>query len=501
MENSFSEIFRYLKMVHKRQYLFMFTALAVMTAVAGYSFYLPKKYRADSTVFIERNVINNLIEGIAVTPDMDDRIRVLKYALLSRDIISKVLKELDWDAKAKNNAELQQMISALQDRTNLQVRKNDLFIVSIVDSDPQFAQDFINTLVSKYVEENLSAKREETYGANRFLDEQLVLFKARLDAAEDAIIEFRRKQGILHTSDENTVLAEIKGFRKEIENINLTIDTLKAKKRRLSTQLREIEPTVTIFSEKFTENRIMQLQERMAQLLLAYTENYPEVIQLKAELEGLKARLEQNGPQDPTETETTSINPLYQEVTQKLLEVEAEISSLETRRDRLGELAAEREEELQFVPETKKELAMLIQERDSHRKIYEQLLMRMGQSEVSKQMEISDKAATFRIVDPAVFPEKPVSPDMIKMFLLAVAAGLGCGFGVVFLLDSLDGSVKYVNQLDSLGVEILAVIPTITDQAASRRRLRRALFAYAFAGMYFCGLIGVMAWEVVRRMA
>ena len=48
--------------------------------------------------------------------------------------------------------------------------------VMLIDPDPAFAQNFINKLVGKYVEENISAKRDETYGANRFLDEQLVLF-------------------------------------------------------------------------------------------------------------------------------------------------------------------------------------------------------------------------------------------------------------------------------------------------------------------------------------
>ncbi len=501
MEDSFKEIFKYLRMVQKRRYLCMVIALLVMSIIAAYSYRLPKQYQADSTVFIERSVINNLVKGIAVTPDMDDRIRVLKYALLSRDIIGKVLAELDVDTELDSNADLQAKVTELQKRTNLKIRGKDLFIVSITDKDPAFAQNYVNTLVSKYVEDNLSATREETYGANRFLDEQIVLFKHKLDQAEDAIIEFRKSQGILHSSSETTLLAEIKEFEKQIENISLTIETLNAKRHSLRRQLKGLDPTVTIFSEKQREDRVFQLQQRITHLLLTYTENYPEVIKLKVEMESLRSRIANQGEGDSSEIETTSINPLYQEITQKRLEVEAEISSLEARRKRLRELASERRKELQFVPENKKKLAVLIQERDSHRKIYEELLMRMGQSEVSKQMEIGDKTTTFRIVDPAIFPEKPVSPNMIKMLLMAIVGGVGCGVGLVILLDMLDGSVKDSGQLQDLGVEVLAVIPTITDQAHAKGQRIKDILVFTLGGIYFSGIVGLLAWEFLKKMA
>ncbi len=92
MQN-FKEIFRYLRALYRYRYLATFVALAVMTAIGAYSFTLPKRYSADTTVFIERNVIDSLVRGIAVSPDINDRIRVLRYAILSRDLITKTLEE------------------------------------------------------------------------------------------------------------------------------------------------------------------------------------------------------------------------------------------------------------------------------------------------------------------------------------------------------------------------------------------------------------------------
>jgi polysaccharide biosynthesis transport protein len=501
MENSFGEIFKYLKILYKRRFVFIFVALFVTSAITAGSYFLPKKYQADSTVFIEKNVINDLVKGIAVTPDMDTRVRVIKYALLSRNLISKVLADMDIDTEVKSTAELQDMVSALQKRTDIKVKdKEGLFIVSITDQDPHFAQDYVNKLVRKYVEENLSGKREETYGANRFLDEQLIHFKDKLDQSEDAIIEFRRSKGVFLSVDEKSALDDIKEYQKEIEGINLSIDTLKAKRNSLKSQLRSVEPTVAIFSEK-REDRIIKLEEKIRQLLLTYTENYPEVIKLKAEIEGLKRRMENGSDDDTAQTELTSLNPMHQEIQQKVFDVEAEMSALEGRKKMLHKLMGERENDLQDVPENRKKLAVLIQERDSYRKIYEELLMRAGQSEVSKQMEIGDKATTFRIVDPAILPMVPVSPNMIKMILLAIAAGLGCGFGAVVLLDNLNSSVKEVQQLRNMGMEVLAVIPSITDEVRVAQQKKKDLLVYTFAALYFCGIIGLLAWEAMKRVA
>ncbi|MEZ4485590.1 MAG: Wzz/FepE/Etk N-terminal domain-containing protein [Syntrophotaleaceae bacterium] len=149
-----NEIFKLLRLIVARKGLFAVIALVITTAIIAYSYTIPRKYQADTTVFIEKNVINSLVKGLAITPDMNDRIRVLRYALLSRDIVSRVLDQVDSGRPFASDAEKQDHISELRRRTNIQVKTGgDLFIVSLVDNDPRFARDYLNTLVSTYVEE------------------------------------------------------------------------------------------------------------------------------------------------------------------------------------------------------------------------------------------------------------------------------------------------------------------------------------------------------------
>lgn len=113
--------FSYLKALYRHRYAFIIVALLTMTLVTAYSYTIPKKYKADSTVFIETNVINSLIRGIAVTPDMDSRIRVLRYSMLSRDLLTKTLTEMDAEIFTKSLAEQQHFISKLKKRVNIRI--------------------------------------------------------------------------------------------------------------------------------------------------------------------------------------------------------------------------------------------------------------------------------------------------------------------------------------------------------------------------------------------
>ena len=498
MQN-FKEIIRYLRALHRYRYLFITISLLAMTLIGAYAFTLPKKYSADTTVFIEKNVIDQLVTGIAVTPNIEDKVRVLKFAILSRDMIRKTLEALDSEIFLKDAAAQQKYILDLIDRVHINItRRMDRFTLSFVDEDPVFAQKFVNTLVGKYVEENINAKRDETYGANRFLKEQIETFKGKLEAAEDKIIEFRKKNGIYFSVDEGATLANIRTLEGQIEEIELNEDTLRARKKQIQSQLNSLPETIDMVSETAEGGRLAEMEARLNNLLLKYTDNYPEVIRLKSEIDALKKRLDapDNTENKPEKTRLTSLNPLHQELQSRLFDIDAELSSLTAKKLNLKRTIAKRENELREVPTARKELGILIQERDSIRNVYDELLGRMSQSEVSKQMEIGNKASTFRIVDAAVLPEVPVSPNMLRMFLLAIVGGIGCGVGVIYLLETMNTKVRDVEMFETLGVDVLAVIPSIIDPQVAKRTWRKDVLVFSVAGIYFICFAGVFVYEI-----
>jgi len=487
-ENQEMDPKKYLSLVYRMRHLFIAVVLAVMTGAVVYGYWLPKVYQADTTVFIERNVINELIKDIAVTPSMQDRLKVLSYAMSSRNILTKVVNTMGMDLK--NDAGLERIIGELQANTKISMKDMDLFVVSFKHKDPRFASEYVNTLVRLYVEENMSAKREEAYGANRFLSEQIKFFKEKLDAIEQQVIQFRKEKGVFVSVSEFALVEDIKKAQDELEAIKIARRETEARGAILKKQLSQEKPyTVAVYSRNSLSDRKAILKKRLHELQLTYTKDYPEVIKVQTELESVSQLLKNqgassaDGPED-ADTEMSSINPLHQQLKEESTKSERELAALSAKEEHLRRLVASKQSYLRNIPEEKTKLSELEMERNTYKRIYEELVGKLGQSEVSKQMEVQDKAATFRVVDPAITATKAVSPNRLAIMLGGILAGIATGLVLVIGLDYINHTVKELETVRSLGVAVLAVIPRMQDNEEIRRMKKLDLITYSAAGAY-----------------
>lgn len=505
MENPLKQVKKYLILLYKKRFIFLFTSLLVMTVIAMGSFFMTKKYEASSTVFIERNMIDGLLKGITITPSMSDRIRVLRHYMLSRDLISRTLRKLDVDLVATTPEQFEGQIRKYQKATNINMRGGDLFIVSLRDENPAFARDFVNALVGTYVEENIASKRDEAFGAGRFIGEQLTFFKTKLDDAQNKIIQFRRDREIYSTVGEGTLLNNINAYEAEVEKVkvqkNELLATIATIRRQLD-MMRELSLGGTIsghfpgLGDERIE-RLETLEARRKELLQVYNEAHPEVVRLDARIQVLRDSAtnqqssENLGTSTPSRADFNPLNdPVYVDLKMRLNTRESELQALEARERQLMSLIQQTQTKLRDFPEEKKQLADLERERNTYLNLYEQLLQRQGVTEVSTQMEVADKTTTFRVVDPAVLPRSPVSVDRFKVMLMGVFVGFAVGAGLVILLEIVDGRFKDIDSLRQIGVPILAEIPTIPDpvKQARSRKLNMARYACATCGFMVVGM-------------
>jgi hypothetical protein len=110
-------------------------------------------------------------------------------------------------------------------------------------------------------------------------------------------------------------------------------------------------------------------------------------------------------------------------------------------------------------------------------------------------MAVQDKSTTFRIVDPAVLPIRPIFPNRVMFILMGIAAGIAAGFGLILAMDFFDSSVKSVDNLKALGIKVLAVIPKISDPLAIEKERRKDLRLYLASGTYFSMIVALLALE------
>lgn len=472
MQSSEFDYKTYINLINKRKRMFVLVALAIMTVSVIICYLIPKKYEAKSTVFIEKNVIGELVKGLAVMPSMEDSLKVLTYAMKSRTMLLKVVNEMDMNVNKKSDAAVEALIKKLQNNTDIKLKDNNLFIISFKDENPRVARDYVNTLVGRYIEDYVSSKRDESYGATQFLSEQIKVYKEKMEKAEKAVNSFKSERGNILSLDEGRQLQDINSAKQKLYDLQLRRRQLEG----LKNVAKKNDPL---------QIKLSSLEKRLQELRVEYTDSYPDVIKVKADIDTLKEQLRRNGGavkiDDPQELE----------------KIDSELSAIRLSESSLNRYIATNQSMLQSIPSSKAEVEKLEMEMNTQKKLYDQLLGRHGQMEVSKQMEVQDKTTTFRVVDPAVIPSKPVSPDRIKIILMGIIAGLAGALGLLILLDYLDQSIKSVNSLKTLGTPVLAVIPLIKSDDEIQSDKRKDLRLYCVSGFYFTIIFAVLMMEVM----
>lgn len=467
MQNEF-DYRKYLALLNKHKQLFAITALAIMTGAVILSYVLPKSYQAQSTIFVGKNVLSDLLKG----PTSEDILKGLNYSIKSRALFTKVINDLDLNLNKKSDAQLEAFIMGLQKKTDCKLNKEDgLITISFINSDPRLARDFVNTLVRRYIEQNLSEIREESYGATSFISDQVESVKEKLDKVEAEIGNLRNKYGASLDVAVGAMQIDNGSGQQRLDDLTLRRSQLEITRN----QLRNNNPA---------KNRLAVLQRRLEELRVEYTDNYPEVIKVRADIEAAR--------HDASTVATSTVTD-----SPELDRVEAELNAV--RKSEANQRALIGRGFIHSNPAARSAMESLLQERNNYRTMYDQMMARREQAEVSKQMVVQDKSTTFRIADPAVMPLWPISPNRIKIILMGIAAGLAGGCGMLMLIDYFDKSVKTIDDLKAIGINIMAVIPKISDPQATENELKRDKRLYLVAGSYFSIIIAFLALEFLGK--
>jgi polysaccharide chain length determinant protein (PEP-CTERM system associated) len=390
----------------------------------------------------------------------------------SKSLLTKVINDLGLDPKKLGNARLEATIVGLQKKTDIEVgNKDGLITVSFIDKNPRFARDYVNALVRRFIDDNLSAKREESSGATSFLSGQIASYKEKIDKADAEINAFRREKGALLSSEPVSFQTEIGTGQQRLDDLILKRSQLESTRN----QLKRNNPART---------RLFALKKRLEELRVEYTDNYPEVLKVKADIEAAQSessRGSSSAVSDPEELE----------------KVDAELRAVRISEANQRGLLANSRGLLREGPSAKATLDKMVQERNKYGNLYDQLVARGGQAEVSKQLQLQDKSPTFRIVEPAQLPVIPVGPNRVKFILMGIAAGIAAGFALLLAIDYFDRTVKTVDALKEIGIQVLAVIPKIVDPQVAEKERRKDLRLYIASGAYFSMIVALLALEVL----
>src|ERR1044071_4097148 len=189
---------------------------------------------------------------------------------------------------------------ALRDSLTVEpIERTNLVNIRFAHTDPQVASNVANTLATIFRENDIRAETSGSQKAEDVLANQIIELQSRIQANEQKRINYKQTHNIpltdapganfvaLRLSTYSTKLQQAEADRKEAESAYLA-----ALETRKISGVWSIPQVISNDNIQKLRARISELEEKRAALRVNYTEEWPEVIKLKKQIEELKSQLD-----------------------------------------------------------------------------------------------------------------------------------------------------------------------------------------------------------------
>lgn len=482
----------------RRRGLMLAIAFALIALlVLGIGLVWPKRYVATSTIVVgESNIIEPLMRGTAVPTEVADRARIAREVIFSNSVIAEVVAGGGWDVESLDPVNRERLFNEVRGRTDIGVPGPNLIRLSYSDSDPERAFRVADHFVDNFVSQSQDAKMAESREAYEFIAKQVEEYHTKLIAAEERLKALRDDNLDARPGAEIDVSRRIGEIRRTLEDAQTRVAELQSRRRALLSQISgEAQVSDQRMRSSEVSGRLRELQSELDRLRLDYTEQHPDVVRTRNQIQEIQSGALTDsrpastgfGSVDPT------INPLYQQLRAELASVDSDLAShyarvSQTRTQLDSEMGRARR-----VSDSDITVAELNRDYEVNRELYQDLLRRRENARVSMSLDEEHKGLNLWVQDP---PTVPLSPEGLRLAHFA-AAGVLLGFaipiGMLITMLRLDPRSRLAGQLGAAsGLPVLVGIPEYHTRQ-DRRRIRARHWAAIAAVVVVVAIYAVVA--------
>lgn len=475
--------------------LFGIVSFAVLTL----GFFWPKQFQSSATIYVDQqNIIEPLLRGSAEVTRLDQS-RVAREKIFARTFLLEVGQEARiqepqeaWEDEGIVN---ERMVARIRRNTRVTRLGDRLIEVSSQSDEAEEAFSVVSTVVAKFIRDSAEAKRRESKEAFVFIDNQVKSYKEQLMAAEARLKAFKINN---QEGTEASVQQRLGTLRASIQELKLSIDEKKTKRKEIEQQLRqESEYLPQRFRADVYRERLRELRNRLSLLRLDYTETYPDIVSVKLQIESLEQAIadsESGVGVSSDEPKEPLSNPLFEELRLQLSETDVEIRVFNKRLVALNRLLTEEQDRLRRVATSNAELAELVRDYDVTKGIYEDMLERKEKARMSMALDIEGQGVSYRIQEPANYPLQPVGLRLMHFAMIAPVLGGLVPIGLLVALILFDPRVRFPDRLEEIEhVPMLGVVPHVSTPLAMRMK-RTDVVVFIILSAVVSGLyVGVLA--------
>lgn len=425
------------------------------------------RYPATARLFVDSNrILEPLLDGIAVKPNLKQRVSLISKTLLSRPNLEELIDDLDLLATFEGMTR-EGLIEALQE--DIEIRDTNesqsIYVVSYSHKQPQVAIDVVQHMIDIFVSSSQNADRDDNATTKRFLDIQIEDYEKRLIASEQRLAEFKRKHA-------GSLPGDSGGYYKRLENLvglertaQLELQEAINRRNTLRGNLSQEERNVRNSAQDSSpfDARIKELQGQLDELLVRYTQRHPQVSIIQQSIDDLRAQKAASGGSFGNNTaRLLQDSVVYQKLSTLLAEAEAEVAKLQVRASSYSSRVKQLEGTVDSIPAVEAELTQLDRDYETVREQHQILLNKREAARLTGNIEKDSNDIKIRSIDPPFVPTRPTDPDRLLLTLVVLIGSVVAGVLVAFFLSLLNPvfynkrALEHVTQLPVLGVVTLS---------------------------------------------
>ena len=473
----------YLKVIQKRMWMVIIFSVVVVSVVTIKTFKTRPVYQATARVVLERHQLNVGFQQV-VTPE-NQAVSVDFYTnqceiVKSRSLAKRVIDTLDLNNHPEFNPQKKgedpvlakdslrdpstetHFIDGFLSKLNVSLMRNSGVVnINYEGYDPQLITKIANTIVKKYIEQDWEKRYNVAKDALEWLNKQMKDVKIAMEESELALQNYKKENDLITVetvmigkrSDSSNLADERQNVvLQKLMELNAAVTNAKTDRVRLEVlynklkdfkNVQDKDDIVQSIPAVVQNNLIQNLKAEYAKMekdFSFYSQRYgakhPKMVQLNVELNTMR-------------------DNIIKEINRICDSIATEYEVAKNREATLLQILEQQKKEVFALGDKAIQYGVLKREVDTNRQMYETLLTRMKETNLTEDFKMSD----IRILDNAEVPLRPIKPQKTLNILLGIIVGLTGGVGIVFLMEYMDNTIRTQEDVEKyLGTSLLGIV-------------------------------------------
>ena len=436
----------------QRRFYVLACFIALLLAGTIAAFALPRTYRSTATLLVQSQDLPTSIVDSPTTGAVEQRIARIREQVLSRGDLIQLIEQNDLYPDERRSKPLSKVIEQMRHATVVSALSSDIgqqsgtqnstvaIAMSFDYPDPAKAQTVLQSFVTKFLSMDSQDVEDQASLTVRFLQDQANKLQSQISAIEGELTGLKARNGAALASSGAPPLIDTGSFSAQITALQNENRQLIAQSRRPAQR----------------NDALATAEAVLAAAQARYNDTHPDVIAAKERVNALRKITQQNSDdgsviQDQIAANNAAIHQLMGQRDATLARVNTAMA---------GQARA---------PAVMEQAMQLESRANTLRNQYQQISENLLKAQNSARMATEQRAERLSLVEPANLPDRPYSPNRLKLIAGGAAAGLALGLLLALALELAMRPVRSPRQIEQLGLPVIGVVPLLKPKTRTRR--------------------------------